>query len=129
MAVFLALGATYQYDVPGHAPVFWDVAAALREVEAGHVEVTVPIDREEMAGIRQNCHWDAAKIDHVDPTIPGIGAPLMLPDEKVVIYILIDGTHRCVRALRDGLPFHARLLTFEAAKRCLLSCPPELLPW
>lgn len=117
----------FTYEVPGFAPVHWDITFAIAEAEAGHVVATVAIEPEHMAAIRAGNAWDAAKLDTVDPTIPGIGAPIII--EGKVIYILIDGTHRCVRCLRDGLPFHARLLTDEAARRCVLSGPAALLPW
>lgn len=117
---------TYQYTIPGYETVWWNVTAAKAEVAKGHTFTTVPIAREEMQGIATRNDFDEAHLAAVDDTQPGIGAPLYIPGEGV-IYILIDGTHRCVKALRAGRTFSAQLLTNEAAMRCVLRGDARLL--
>lgn len=111
----------------GGGTVTWDttLAVELANVDA-HVRAVVDIDVVEMRGIMERNDWSEAKIATVDCSIPGVGAPIEVNGEK--FYILIDGTHRCVRALRDGLIFRARLLTVMAAARCVLSDPNGLTP-
>jgi hypothetical protein len=58
---------------------------------------------------------------------PGIAAPLVFDGR--IAYVLIDGQHRCARALRDGIVFKAQLLTDAAARLCLIDCPPSLSPF
>lgn len=110
----------------GHQ-LMWDVTRAKAEVAAGHTIATVPIAPSELAEIAARNDWTAARVAIADPTLPGIGAPMVW--EGSVIYILIDGTHRAVRAHQTDGVFSAHLLTDEAARRCLLSGPPALMPW
>jgi hypothetical protein len=58
-------------------------------------------------------------VDHVDPHDPGLG---VIVTGKA---ILIDGTHRCLRAWRERLPFAIRMLPDELAGRFLLCKPPQ----
>lgn len=118
---------TYSYEIPGHAPMLWNVSQAIIECENGHVDAVVPIAHAEMAGIVNQCGWDEAHLARADPERPGIAAPIRL--DGVVFFILIDGTHRCVRAYREQRPFLARCLSLEAAQRCVLLAPSELLAW
>lgn len=111
---------TYQYSMPGYDDVWWNVSRAKDEIAAGHILTTVPIERDQMEGIAEKCGFDEARLDRVDDSQPGIGAPLLIPDEGI-IYVLIDGTHRCVKALRAGRIFSAQLLTDDAAARCVMS--------
>ena len=107
----------------------WDIDQAIREVAEGNFFAIDWLTDEAKQGVYERCGWDADKLARVDPSIPGIGAPLRIPSLGVVSYILIDGTHRCVRAYLEKLPFGAKLLTDEAAKRCLVRADPELIPW
>ncbi len=119
---------TYSYEVPGVGTVWFNVDQALREVDTpGSVLMTVEIEREELAAIQRRNFWIPERIDAVDPTIPGIGVPLSHAGQ--LFYILIDGTHRAVKALRDGVKFEARLLTDAAARRCFIDGPRELVRW
>ena len=121
----------YTYDVPGGGQVRWCVTSARALIEANpaaNVFRVEEIPLSEMAEIAKRTSWDPARLDEVDPSIPGIAAPIVLP-EYGVVYILIDGLHRNARALRDGHTFHARLLTDGVARQCLLEGALELMPW
>lgn len=110
-------------------PFIWNINQAKVEVAtASSVIATVEIERDQMQIIATRSEFDEAHLPRVDITQPGIGAPVVLPDGSVA-FILIDGTHRCVRAYREGRPFFARLLTDEAAARCVITAPEGRLPW
>lgn len=123
---------SFRYTVPGYGDVRWDVTVAQQLVTAGHTRALVPISVQTTREIAERNTWDPAKLDHVDPSIPGICAPLVKPDDPGgphIYSVLIDGTHRCARAARDGLPFSAYLLTDDAARACVIDGPAVLLPW
>jgi hypothetical protein len=110
---------TFRYDIPGYQTLVWNVTRAKAEIAAGQVLATVPIVPEEMAAIEAKNGFDPAHLDQVDHTQPGIGAPFWWKGQ--VQYLLIDGTHRCVKAHRAGAEFQVRLLTDRGARRCLLA--------
>src|SRR5581483_6644223 len=68
-------------------------------------------------------------LDHVDPSVPGIMT--VVPEEIAgpqYLPVLIDGSHRAGRCLRDGIPFrvwmltgHESLLSMQSASRKLLA--------
>jgi hypothetical protein len=69
---------------------------------------------------REVLQWmepDPGHLDHVDPKYPGIVAPF--GDQQV----LIDGTHRAARCVRDGLPFAVVFLTEAEADACVIKSP------
>lgn len=109
------------------ATAAWDVTLAQAFVAMGHTIALSEIGREAMQAIADRNSWDPAKLDRVDPAQPGISVPIV--HEGQVIYQLIDGMHRNARALRDGLPFSAYLLTDEASRACLIYGPAERMPW
>jgi len=117
----------FRYDVPNVGFVRWDVTLAQECVAAGQIRTTVPIEPAEMQNIAQRNSWEPAKLPFVDPSLPGIAAPLVW--DGAIHYVLIDGNHRLARALQDGLPFSAHLLTDEAARRCVIEGSAALLPW
>ena len=117
---------TFQYDIPGHPPVCWNVTAAKRAVAAGQVVARVTVPPDQLAAISQKNDWTQAGVDRADPTVPGIGAPLIW--DGGILYVLIDGTHRAVRALQTGVPFDADLLTDDASRACLITAPTALIP-
>lgn len=119
----------FSYEVPGYRPVAWNINIAKELVESGRVVRRVEIDREELRNIMTRNAWDEEGVARADPSKPGIGAPIVDHVNKCVLYVLIDGTHRAVRALRDGVPFTANLLTDAAAEACTICGPDSLLPW
>lgn len=123
-------GQTFHYDVPGYARCWWDINLAREEADAGHLVATAEIDRDQMQEISERNEFDEAKVELVDDSLPGIGAPLRIPPQfgTGIAYILIDGTHRCIKALRHGRIFKARLLTDEAADRCWIAGDERLRP-
>ena len=65
------------------------------------------MDREQMAGIMEHETWDEAKLPAVDPTIPGIGAPIIWDGDETVPprgIILVRGRLEkvCRRGRRAG---------------------------
>lgn len=115
-------------DAHGGGYVRWDVTAAKAAVAAGAVITRSTMALEDMAEIAARNDWDEAVVAKADPAQPGIAAPIIVPGLGVV-YTLIDGTHRCVAALRRGQPFVADLLTDEASRRCIVALTdPELVP-
>ena len=117
---------TFTYEIPGYGTLHWNVTHAQRAVAAGQVEAHVTVDREQLAAIAAKNEWTQARVDQADPTIPGIGAPVIWQGQ--IIYILIDGTHRAVRAHQTGVPFEADLLTEAASRACLIAGVPGLIP-
>ena len=117
----------FTYTIPDVGGITWDINRAMAEVDAGQVLATLEVPRDQLESIREKNSWDPGVVAKADPSQPGIGAPIV--HEGRVIYVLIDGTHRAVRALQDGVPFMACLLTDEAARRCVLRGDDALLPW
>ena len=111
----------------GDGDALYDITIAKACVVAGWTVACVEIPRAMMADIAERNEWDPARLDRVDPAIPGIGVPMLL--DGAVIYALVDGMHRNARALRDGLPFKAHLLTDDAAQACLIAGPLHRMPW
>lgn len=123
---------THTFDREGvdYAPLVYDITLAKFLIEKTPREAilaTVSIDREAMAEIAERNDWNEAHLTEVDIADPGIGAPFLW--NNAIEYLLIDGTHRCVRAMREGKTFRAHLLSDDAAKRCLISADKRLLPW
>jgi hypothetical protein len=119
---------TYTFTCPGQEPpTRWNVSYAKQLVGCGCIVATVDIDRQTMMDISTRNEWNPAKLPYVDPSDPGIAAPFV--HEGALIYILIDGTHRCVKALQQGVPFRAHLLTDDAARACHIEGPKERMPW
>jgi hypothetical protein len=56
-------------------------------------------------------------LDHVDPNIPGIACVCGYAGEQPLL-VLIDGSHRAARCLRDNIPFFVYLLSEEESRRC-----------
>lgn len=117
----------FEYRIEGEpGTLIWNVTKARALVASGHGTFDcVPISREVMQDIANQNEWDPSHVAKADPALPGIASPLIVPNnlhgmvgDRVIIYQIIDGIHRCVRALQLGLPFSAHLLTDEAARAC-----------
>lgn len=126
--LFSALrGEMFEYVVPDHGTLVWNVTIAKLEAAEGNLIATVEMSREDMAGVVRQNSFEEAHLADVDITLPGVGAPVVW--ENKILYVMIDGTHRCVRAYREDKPFVVQLLTDEAAKRSFVGGPPNLMPW
>lgn len=118
----------FEYLIPGYAPLVWNIVLAKQlAADPRWVESIVTIGRSEMRAITERNSWEPSRVADVNIADPGIGAPFIW--EGTASYLLIDGTHRCVRAYRERKPFAVRLLTDEAARRCYISGPTDLMPW
>ena len=115
---------TFDYDISQVGRITWNVTLA-KQLIARRDQGLVIIERVEMQAIADWSAFDEAHIRDVNPQVPGIGAPILW--EGRIIFVLIDGIHRNVRALREGLSFQARLLTDEDARRCVISAPPGVI--
>jgi len=104
----------------------WNVTQAQAEIAAGHVLARSEIAPSDMQAIADSNEWTEEGVANADAALDGIAAPILALG--VVIYVLIDGTHRCVRALREGRPFFAKLLTDDANRRCVIDADPGLVP-
>jgi hypothetical protein len=118
----------FQYDVPGFPTLWYDVTAAKAAIERGEFCTTAEIEREQMRHVMERNEWTEAELASVDPSEPGIAVPFM-PVPDLIVYMLIDGTHRCVKAYRENRPFFARCLTDKAAAGCLMNYPHPLMSW
>jgi hypothetical protein len=105
----------------------WNITQAQREIAAGHVMARTEIAREDMRAIAASNDWTEDGVTNADPTLDGIAAPLF-DGNGTIIYVLIDGTHRLVRALREGRPFFAKALTDEANRRCVIDADSGMVP-
>lgn len=98
----------------------WDITRAREHVEkqdvAGLDEIPIGVLQE----IAASNEWEQSVVDKADPSRPGIAAPIVAMGQ--VIYILVDGTHRAVKALQQGRTFSAWLLTPAANRACLVRC-------
>lgn len=117
----------FVYTIPNEKePLRWDVLHAKALIGAGEKVGTVTVELDQMAIIARKNDWDPAHLPNVDPSRPGIGAPCVFEGRR--IYILIDGTHRCVRSLMEGRAFVVDLLTDAASLRCFIDGPRKYLP-
>jgi hypothetical protein len=125
---------TFAYDVPGYAePVRWDISRAKAQVAAGKIVGWDEPPPAILQRIADRYEWEEAVVETADPNEVGIGAPLIWTVKAgaarpTIMYVLIDGTHRAVKALRTGAPFKVAMLTDEASRACILSGPQELIP-
>ena len=106
--------------------IMLDVTVAKTLVSEGQTVACVPLELVDVFAIARNNEWTEDGVDKADPSKPGIAIPMRNGDQ--VLYILIDGTHRAVRSLRDGSTFSAYLLNDDAARRCYLKGDRSLLP-
>lgn len=106
--------------------LMWDVTKAREEVERNEVVGLSEIPPMTLAEIAASNEWTRAGVEAADPSKHGIAAPVVAFGQ--VIYVLIDGTHRAVRALKDKKPFSAWMLNDAANRRCLVRGKKELIP-
>jgi hypothetical protein len=122
---------TFSYNTDSLGRLTWNVTKALALVQE-HGSPLVEVPREVMEQVRDHYRYREepdwrAVVDAADPTVPGVGAGFWHPDFKEWYTVLIDGTHRCVRAVELHLPFHAYLLSPQDSYACLLFAPPKAL--
>lgn len=120
---------TFRYEIPGEPDIVWNIDRARELVrDQANVAATVPIREPDAREIAESNSWEEAHLANVDPNEPGIGAPILY--KGMISYVLIDGQHRNVRALREGRTFTARLLTDEASRACvILGDDHPRMPW
>lgn len=127
---FVVVQQTFRYTIPNEQPdIVWDtgLAAKLAAIPS-NIVAAVPIPLDQMAEIAAKNEWKEEHVARVDPAQPGLGAAIY--EDGRIVYILIDGQHRNVRAMREGLPFYVRLLTDEASRACVVSGAEHWrLPW
>lgn len=110
---------TFTYEIPGRTPLVWDVNAAFEAVARGEIDGWTELPPEALAHIARANVYDEAAVERADPTAYGIAVEVRHSDGRDYS-ILIDGTHRAVKAYRDGVPFRAVILTRAAARACML---------
>lgn len=115
---------TFEYTIEAVGSILWNVTLAKQLIERRYHAV-VDIAVSDMQDIVERNEYDPNHLKNVDPTCPAIAAPILW--EKKIIYVMIDGIHRCARALQDGLPFQAKLLTDDDARACWINGPMELM--
>ena len=121
----------FAYTLDNGMPVMrWNISQAIEAVARGEIYGVTPVDLEQMHAIAERNDFNEATLPHVDPNIPGIAAHINVPGDGPGtgrFAIMIDGTHRCVEALREGRGFSVAVLTDEAARACMfagLKCAP-----
>jgi hypothetical protein len=125
---------TYRYTLQdGLGDIVWDVLHAKRLVATGGCPL-MPVDREQQAHVARTYDISEAKVAAADIRQPGIAAPMIwlgspqYGPPRHIVYVLIDGIHRTVRAFRDGQPFSAYVLSDAQSRACLLSAPEGMIP-
>jgi hypothetical protein len=121
---------SFTYNVPGFAPIVWNITEARRAAEAGEIVQLVQMDLGDLQSVveRNAAGIDWSKVETVDRRIPGIAAPIINHHTGAINYVLIDGNHRAAQALAVREPFMVRLLTGPASRRAIISGPPALIP-
>jgi hypothetical protein len=110
----------------GSAEIIWNITLARVLVADYPPSALVEIPATDLRGIVARHQPDPARFDAVDPTHPGIAAPIL--DGWQVMWVLIDGNHRGARCLRDGLPFQVYPLTIEDNRACVLMSTAGVIP-
>ena len=107
--------------------ITWDITHAREQVRTRQIAGLHEIPRDVLAEIAAANEWTQAGVDAADVSRHGISAPLVANGR--VVYILIDGTHRAVRALQTNKPFCVWLLTDEGNRDCIVNTTqPALVP-
>lgn len=99
-----------------------------REI-TGDGREAVELDEDDVKFSLAKCRVSATHARHVDPSIPGIIATVTYqnPDgTRVTGHRLIDGHHRALRCLQDGLSYRAYLMDAEESTRILVRSPEAL---
>jgi hypothetical protein len=126
MKIILGELETFTYTTPNGRTITWDITKA-QEIIRQRNEQPEEVPKIAMEVFVEKNQPGPARYDSVDPSIPGIAAPILW--EGTAMYTLVDGNHRNMRALRDGLPFFVHLLTAQESRDCILSISdPTLIP-
>ena len=78
-----------------------------------------PLPHDYLAHVASHNEFDEAHVAEVDVSEPGIAVEHEYHGQTY--HVLIDGTHRAVRALREGREFRAFILPVAVADRCRVS--------
>jgi hypothetical protein len=116
----------YRYDLDTGGTILWNVTLAQAFIAAGRSLGLEEVPRAQMALVAARDAYDPVHVGEVDPTTPGICAPLI--EAGAVQYIVIDGRHRLVRAYQMGQPFQVEVLRDRDARICVLAAPQGRLP-
>ena len=117
----------FEYTIPGHAPMKWNVTLARYLLREPHARVMrTPLTPDLMREFLQHVEINPAQVAKADTSRPGIAAPYVL--DGATCYMVIDGAHRIAKALQHNVTFYVDILTDRAAKRCYQG-PPSLVPW
>jgi len=125
---------TYAYTLhEGRGTLVWNVTAAKAIQAAGVDLILVEVERTQLGHIATTYEIIEAKVLAADIGQPGIAAPFMWRGSAAfapygIVYILVDGIHRAVRAYRERKPFYAHILTDAQSRRCVLSAPTGVIP-
>jgi hypothetical protein len=104
---------TFTYDMP-YGRYIWNVTAALTLVQL-IPRTLYPVPADSQQRIADSTTYDPAHVATVNPDAPGIVAPLFNMESHTWENVLIDGTHRAVRAWQLTQPFQAyQLAPFES---------------
>jgi hypothetical protein len=126
----------YTYTFHNGDEVMWDISMAKHIVET-HPEAivkTIELPTDVLRDLSTHNEWTEERVKSCDPSQPGLAAVVMGkrdgdgPDVPQYFAIVIDGTHRGVKALREGKPFSVRVLSDTASRACALFCSPGRLP-
>ena len=106
----------------------WDITRAREFAQAGgeHVVGLSEIPPQVLAEIAASNEWQQDVVDKADPSQHGIAAPMVAAGQ--IIYVLIDGTHRAVKALQTRQTFCAWMLSDKANRACLVRGREGLVP-
>lgn len=133
MSETLAVFQTYRYTIQGEQDLVWDITKAKRlALNNDNLRAITEIPRAEMEDILRRFDYDKEYARTVDPSQPGIGAPMVMEvgGRTAIAFIVIDGVHRIARAVELNKPFKVRLLTDEASRACLVSKDNNpRMPW
>ena len=116
---------TYTYEWPGGSAT-WNIAKAKQCILDGRAAGWNDVPRDQLQIIADRYEYDEAKVTLADPSIPGIAAPIL--DQDQVVYVIVDGIHRAVRAYRDGQPFIVLILSDSDSRTCILGSWEGLVP-
>ncbi len=111
----------YTHTLPNGELMIWDVSTAKAAVARGEIVAEIDMDIAAMRHVVEHNEYDEAIVARANIAQPGIAAPCVWQGQ--VCYLLIDGSHRCVKAYRAGQAFRVTLLSDRAGDSCLLAGP------
>lgn len=114
---------TYEWS---EGSVTWNITKVKQLIAQGRAEGWNEVPRDQLRRVAEVYEYDEATVARADLAVHGIAAPIL--DQGLVVYVIVDGIHRAVRAYRDGNTFLVLMLSKEDSRTCIIGPWEGLVP-